>query len=65
MHIDVVDFKKKKRAKESQKAMEKNHEDHAWKDLCEDLTKLKISQQIKNSAQIIHQLYRLIKLILV
>ena len=40
----VVDFKKKKRAeeraKESQKAKEKNHEDYAWKDLCEDPTKL-------------------------
>ena len=42
-HIDVVDFKKKKRAeeraKESQKATEKNYEDYAWKDLCEDPTK--------------------------
>ena len=43
-HIYVVDFKKKKRAeeraKESQKATE-DHEDYAWKDLCEDSTKLK------------------------
>ena len=43
-HLEVVDFKKKKRAeeraKESQKAKEKNHEDYAWKDLCEDPTKL-------------------------
>ena len=34
-HLEVVDFKKKKRAeeraKESQKAKEKNHEDYAWK----------------------------------
>ena len=40
----MVDFKKKKRAeeraKESQKAKEKNYEDYAWKDLCEDPTKL-------------------------
>lgn len=44
-HIDVVYFKKKKRAeeraKQSQKAKEKNYEDYAWKDLCEDPTKLK------------------------
>ena len=43
-HLEVVDFKKKKRAeeraKESQKAKEKNYEDYAWKDLCEDPTKL-------------------------
>ena len=43
-HLEVVDFKKKKRAeeraKESQKAKEKNHEDYAWKDLCEDPAKL-------------------------
>ena len=43
-HLEVVDFKKKKRAeeraKESLKAKEKNHEDYAWKDLCEDPTKL-------------------------
>ena len=43
-HLEVVDFKKKKRAeeraKESQKAKEKNHEDYAWEDLCEDPTKL-------------------------
>ena len=43
-HLEVVDFKKKKRAeeraKESQRAKEKNHEDYAWKDLCEDPTKL-------------------------
>ena len=43
-HLAVVDFKKKKRAderaKESQKAKEKNREDYAWKDLCEDPTKL-------------------------
>ena len=41
----MVDFKKKKRAeeraKESQKAKEKNYEDYAWKDLCQDSTKLK------------------------
>ena len=44
-HLDVVDFKKKKRAeeraKESQKAKEKNYEDYTWNDLCEDPTKLK------------------------
>ena len=44
-HLDVVDFKKTKRggerAKESQKAKEKNYEDYAWKDLCEDPIKLK------------------------
>ena len=44
-HLDVVDFEKKKRgeerAKESQKAKEKNYEDYAWKDLCEDPTELK------------------------
>ena len=43
-HLEVVDFKKKKRAeeraKESQKAKEKNYEDYAWKDLCKDPTKL-------------------------
>ena len=43
-HLEVVDFKKKKRAeeraKESQKAKEKNYEDYAWKGLCEDPTKL-------------------------
>ena len=41
----MVDLKKKKRAekreKESQKAKEKNYEDYAWKDLCDDRTKLK------------------------
>ena len=41
----MVGFKKKKRAeesaKESQRATEKNYEDYAWKDLCEDPTKLK------------------------
>ena len=41
----MVDFKKKKRAeeraKESQKAKEKNYEDYAWKHLCEDPIKLK------------------------
>ena len=41
----MVDFKKTKwgeeRAKESQKAKEKNYEDYAWKDLCEDPIKLK------------------------
>ena len=44
-HLDVLDFEKKKRAeeraKESQKATEENYEDYAWKDLCENLTKLK------------------------
>ena len=44
-HLDVVDFEKKKRAeesaKESLKAKEKNYEDYAWNDLCEDPTKLK------------------------
>ena len=29
------------RAKESQDAKEKNYEDYAWKDLCEDPIKLK------------------------
>ena len=37
-HLEVVDFKNKKRAeeraKESQKAKEKNYEDYAWKDIC-------------------------------
>ena len=44
MHPYVVDFKKKRaeeRAKESQKAKEKNYEDYARKDLREDPTKLK------------------------
>ena len=44
MHLDVVDFKKKRaeeRAKERQNAKEKNYEDYAWKDLCEDPIKLK------------------------
>ena len=44
MHLDVLDFKKKKkaeeRAKESQKMKEKNNEDYSWNDLCEDPTKL-------------------------
>lgn len=45
-HLDVVDFKNKKkraeeRAKESLKAKEKKCEDYAWNDLCEDPTKLK------------------------
>ena len=42
MHLDVVDFKKKaeERAKESQKANEKNYEDYARKDLSEDPAKL-------------------------
>ncbi|PFX21948.1 hypothetical protein AWC38_SpisGene13542 [Stylophora pistillata] len=44
-HLDMVDFKKekraKKRAKECEKAKEKNYEDYAWKDLCEDPRKLK------------------------
>ena len=43
MHLDVLNFKNKRaeeRAKESQKA-EKNFEDYAWKDLCEDPIKLK------------------------
>ena len=44
VHLDVVDFKKKRaeRAKGSQKAKEKNFEDYAWKDLCEDPIKLKM-----------------------
>ena len=45
MHLNVVDFKKKKgaeeRAKESQNVKEKNCVDYAWKDLCEDPIKLK------------------------
>ena len=44
MHLDVVDLKKKRaeeRAKESQSVKKKNYEDYAWKDLCEDSTKLK------------------------
>ncbi len=45
MHLSVVDLKKKtraeERARESQNAKEKNDEDYAWKDLCEDSTKLK------------------------
>ena len=45
MHLDVEGFKKKKRveerSKESQKGKEKNYVDYAWKDLCEDPTKLK------------------------
>ena len=43
MHLDVVDFKKKRaeeRAKERQNAKEKNYEDYAWKDLCEEPIKL-------------------------
>ena len=47
VHLDVVDFKKKRaeeRAKESQNAKEKNYEDYAWKDLCQDSTKLKNSE---------------------
>ena len=44
-HLDLVGFKKKKRAeeraKESQKATEKTHGNYAWKDLCEDPIKLK------------------------
>ena len=47
MHLDVLDFKKKRaevRAKESQNAKEKNYEDYAWKDLCQDSTKLKNSE---------------------
>ena len=43
-HFEVMEFKKKtraeQRAKESQKTMEKVYDD-AWKDLCEDSTKLK------------------------
>ena len=43
-HFEVMEFKKKtraeQRAKESQKTKEKVYDD-AWKDLCEDLTKLK------------------------
>ena len=49
-HLEVVDFKKKKRAeeraKEGQKAKEKNHEDYAWEDLCEDPTKLQKCQSL-------------------
>jgi len=45
MHLDVVDFKRntraEERAKENQRVKEKNNEDYAWKDLCENLTKLK------------------------
>ena len=41
-HLDVVDFKKEKKAKEraknSQEATEKNYKDYAWKDLCENLS---------------------------
>ena len=40
LRLNLVDFKKK-RAKESLKAKEKYYEDYAWKDLCEDLIKLK------------------------
>ena len=44
-HLDVVDFKKKQRAeeraKESQTGKEKNYENYAWKNLCEDPVKLK------------------------
>ena len=40
-----MEFKKKKRAeeraRESQKTKEKVYADYAWKDLCEDSTKLK------------------------
>ena len=44
MRLNVIDFKKKRaeeRAKESPNAKEKNYEDYACKDLCEDLIKLK------------------------
>ena len=48
MHLDVVDFKRNKRAeekaKENQRVKEKNNEDYAWKDLCENPTKLKSSK---------------------
>ena len=44
-HPEVMEFKKKKRAeeraRESQKTKEKVYADYAWKDLCEDSTKLK------------------------
>ena len=44
-HLEVMEFKKKKRAeeraRESQKTKEKVYADYAWKDLCEDSTKLK------------------------
>ena len=44
MHLDVVDFKKKRakgKAKKSQNAKEKNYKDNACKDLGEDAIKLK------------------------
>ena len=48
MHLNVVDFKKKKRAeeraKERQNAKEKNYEDYAWRDLCEDLKELRVPE---------------------
>ena len=44
-HLEVMEFKKKKRveerARESRKTKEKVYADYAWKDLCEDSTKLK------------------------
>ena len=44
-HLEVMEFRKKKRAeeraRESQKTKEKVYADFAWKDLCEDSTKLK------------------------
>ena len=44
-HLEVMEFKKKKRAeeraRESQKTKENVYADYAWKDLCEDSTKLK------------------------
>ena len=36
----ILKKRAEERAKESQKAKEKNYEDYAWKDLCEDPTKL-------------------------
>ena len=44
-HLEVMEFKKKKRAeeraRESQKTKENVYADYAWKDLSEDSTKLK------------------------
>ena len=45
-HLEVMEFKKKKRAERSvrgraRKPRKKSNADYAWKDLCEDSTKLK------------------------
>ena len=41
MRLNVIDFKKKRAEERAKNAKENNYEDYAWKDLCEDSTKLK------------------------